>query len=70
MASLYSMVTTDLYIRLCAAGVIQDVRILTRAVGPHWQAAIHGPPELAIRTMDAGGHQQAQWTRVVAGQEA
>lgn len=27
MASLYSMVTTDLYIRLCAAGVIHDVRI-------------------------------------------
>jgi hypothetical protein len=26
MASLYSMVTTDLYIRLCAAGVIHDVR--------------------------------------------
>jgi hypothetical protein len=28
MASLYSMVTTDLYIRLCAAGVIHDVRLL------------------------------------------
>jgi hypothetical protein len=27
MASLYSMVTTDLYIRLCAAGVIHDLRI-------------------------------------------
>jgi hypothetical protein len=28
MASLYSMVTTDLYIRLCAAGIIHDLRIL------------------------------------------
>jgi hypothetical protein len=27
MASLYSMVTTDLYIRLCAAGVIHDLRL-------------------------------------------
>jgi len=28
MASLYSMVSTDLYIRLCAAGVIHDLRII------------------------------------------
>jgi len=28
MASLYSMVTTDVYIRLCAAGIIHDLRII------------------------------------------
>ena len=28
MTSLYSMVMTDLYIRLCAAGVIHDLRLL------------------------------------------